>query len=88
MGRNWSSHGRLQNTKAVSNRAALLPAVQSRKDGNAVRPCVAFLHADDEPGKPNAVVDESMIPRLDAKEVAAVFSGPFHNFLKAKDEPG
>ncbi|KAI1447722.1 NUDIX hydrolase domain-like protein [Annulohypoxylon stygium] len=53
----------------------------------AVRPCVAFLHADDVPGKPKALVDESMIPRLDAKEVAAVFSGPFHNFLKAKDEP-
>ena len=27
-----------------------------------------------------------MIPRLDAKEVAAVFSAPFHNFLKAEDE--
>jgi coenzyme A diphosphatase NUDT7 len=27
-----------------------------------------------------------MIPRLDAKEVAAVFSAPFHNFLRAKDE--
>ncbi|KAI1390194.1 NUDIX hydrolase domain-like protein [Hypoxylon trugodes] len=52
----------------------------------AVRPCVAFLHADDVPGKPKAMVDESMIPRLDAKEVAAVFSGPFHNFLKMKDE--
>ncbi|KAI1409802.1 NUDIX hydrolase domain-like protein [Hypoxylon sp. FL1857] len=57
------------------------------KNEMAVRPCVAFLHADDVPGKPKAMVDESMIPRLDAKEVAAVFSGPFHNFLKAKDEP-
>jgi len=27
-----------------------------------------------------------MIPRLDAKEVAAVFSAPFHNFLRKKDE--
>lgn len=27
-----------------------------------------------------------MIPRLDAKEVAAVFSAPFHNFLREKDE--
>jgi coenzyme A diphosphatase NUDT7 len=53
----------------------------------AVRPCVAFLHADNVPGKPNLLVDESMIPRLDAKEVAAVFSGPLHNFLKATDEP-
>jgi len=31
-------------------------------------------------------VEESMIPRLDAKEVAAVFSAPFHNFLKPEDE--
>lgn len=27
------------------------------------------------------------MPRLDAKEVAAVFSGPLHNFLLADDEP-
>lgn len=27
-----------------------------------------------------------MIPRLDAKEVAAVFSAPFHNFLRTEDE--
>jgi coenzyme A diphosphatase NUDT7 len=27
-----------------------------------------------------------MIPRLDPKEVAAVFSAPFHNFLRSKDE--
>lgn len=27
-----------------------------------------------------------MIPRLDPKEVAAVFSAPFHNFLRAEDE--
>lgn len=31
--------------------------------------------------------DMSIIPRLDAKEVAAVFTAPFHNFLLAKDEP-
>ncbi|KAK0734996.1 hypothetical protein B0T26DRAFT_90673 [Lasiosphaeria miniovina] len=30
--------------------------------------------------------EESLIPRLDAKEVAAVFSAPFHNFLRAADE--
>lgn len=52
----------------------------------AVRPCVAFLHADDVQGSPAASVEESMIPRLDAKEVAAVFSAPFHNFLKGGDE--
>lgn len=51
-----------------------------------MRPCVAFLHADNVPGKPSLVVDESMIPQLNAKEVAAVFSGPFHNFLKQRDE--
>lgn len=33
-------------------------------------------------------VEESLIPRLDAREVAAVFSAPFHNFLCANDEPG
>lgn len=49
----------------------------------AVRPCVAFLHSDDITGKN---VGDSMIPRLDAKEVAAVFSAPFHNFLKSEDE--
>ncbi len=56
-----------------------------------VRPCVAFLHATDPPiptGTParTPMVEESLIPRLDAKEVAAVFSAPFHNFLRADDE--
>ena len=60
-----------------------------------VRPCVAFLHVDaaksssstngtNEDGQPT--VEESLIPRLDAKEVAAVFSAPFHNFLRERDE--
>lgn len=35
---------------------------------------------------PSASVEESMIPRLDAKEVAAVFSASFSNFLKSEDE--
>ncbi|KAI5923357.1 hypothetical protein F4810DRAFT_219078 [Camillea tinctor] len=53
----------------------------------AVRPCVAFLHSDDSPGRlPAPTADEGMMPRLDAKEVAAVFSGPFHNFLRVADE--
>ncbi|KAI0470126.1 NUDIX hydrolase domain-like protein [Xylaria cf. heliscus] len=53
----------------------------------AVRPCVAFLHAEDRPGAPPApTVDEAMMPRLDAKEVAAVFSAPFANFLHSADE--
>ncbi|CAG8957752.1 hypothetical protein HYFRA_00000090 [Hymenoscyphus fraxineus] len=52
----------------------------------AVRPCVAFLHSDDENGNKHSDVEENMIPRLDAKEVAAVFSAPFHNFLRKEDE--
>jgi peroxisomal coenzyme A diphosphatase NUDT7 len=52
-----------------------------------VRPSIALLHADDLPGvSPSPSVEESLIPRLDAKEVAAVFSAPFHNFLKTEDE--
>lgn len=56
----------------------------------AVRPCVALLHSGDDenlhasPSSPTA--DESLIPRLDAKEVAAVFSAPLHNFLLSTDE--
>ena len=54
------------------------------------RPCVAFLHSDDslqpDGGRPSPTVDEGMMPRLDAKEVAAVFSAPFHNFLTTRDE--
>ncbi|KAF4344739.1 coenzyme A diphosphatase [Fusarium beomiforme] len=53
-----------------------------------VRPCVAFLHADQRTaGEPAPTVEETMIPRLDAREVAAVFSAPFYNFLQAKDLP-
>ncbi|KAM0204675.1 hypothetical protein ACHAPQ_001965 [Fusarium lateritium] len=53
-----------------------------------VRPCVAFLHSDQRTaGEPAPTVDETMIPRLDAREVAAVFSAPFYNFLKASDLP-
>ncbi|KAF7542786.1 hypothetical protein G7Z17_g11274 [Cylindrodendrum hubeiense] len=53
-----------------------------------VRPCVAFLHAGQpSPGSPAAVVEDVMIPKLDAREVAAVFSAPFYNFLKTEDLP-
>jgi peroxisomal coenzyme A diphosphatase NUDT7 len=52
----------------------------------AVRPCVAFLHSEDPSGTHSASVEDTAIPRLDAKEVAAVFSAPFHNFLRATDE--
>lgn len=66
-------------------------------------PCVAFLHTDrtaDTDGAANAnananglgaesdiVVEESMMPRLDAREVAAVFSARLHNFLRTTDMP-
>lgn len=42
-----------------------------------VVPCVALLHAGDDPTDP----EENLMPRLDAKEVAAVFSAPFRQFL-------
>lgn len=62
-----------------------------------VRPCVALLHATPPPVSTSSItatnsataqptVEETLIPRLDAKEVAAVFSAPFHNFLRASDE--
>ena len=63
-----------------------------------VRPCVALLHTGDAtttttttttkkpPTTSSPTVEESLIPRLDAKEVAAVFSAPFHNFLRETDE--
>ncbi|KAG5930613.1 hypothetical protein E4U42_005275 [Claviceps africana] len=53
-----------------------------------VTPVVAFLHADKvDADSPTPLVEESLIPRLDAREVAAVFSAPFYNFLKADDLP-
>jgi 8-oxo-dGTP pyrophosphatase MutT (NUDIX family) len=53
-----------------------------------VTPCVAFLHADRKsPDEPAPSVEDTMIPRLDAREVAAVFSAPFYNFLKTADLP-
>lgn len=53
-----------------------------------VRPCVAFLHATSPTDRNNRPVDAeaTLIPRLAAAEVAAVFSGPFHNFLRIDDE--
>jgi hypothetical protein len=60
-----------------------------------VTPCVAFLHADRKSASasassshgPEPAVEDTMIPRLDAREVAAVFSASFYNFLKADDLP-
>ncbi|KAH7328823.1 NUDIX hydrolase domain-like protein [Stachybotrys elegans] len=64
-----------------------LPPVLARTH-LVVTPCVAFLHADRlSPDEPAPLVEESMIPRLDAREVAAVFSAPFYNFLKTEDLP-
>jgi 8-oxo-dGTP pyrophosphatase MutT (NUDIX family) len=54
------------------------------KTGLAVRPCVAFLHSADETEQ-RVSIEESLMPRLDAKEVAAVFSAPFRNFLRESD---
>jgi peroxisomal coenzyme A diphosphatase NUDT7 len=64
-----------------------------------VRPCVAFLRSvHDERGKESdegpldhrikskeLTVEEGLIPRLDAREVAAVFSASFKAFLRDKD---
>ena len=47
-----------------------------------VVPCVALLHVKDNPTDP----EESLMPRLDAKEVAAVFSVPFHKFLSHQND--
>ncbi|KAL4813969.1 NUDIX hydrolase domain-like protein [Aspergillus spinulosporus] len=49
-----------------------------------VRPCVALLHTFDEKTGENADPETTLIPRLDAREVAAVFTAPFHDFLKLK----
>lgn len=52
-----------------------------------VRPCVALLHSYNHVTGEDADPEEAFMPQLDAKEVAAVFSAPFHNFLKMCDEP-
>ncbi|KAL4992073.1 NUDIX hydrolase domain-like protein [Aspergillus falconensis] len=49
-----------------------------------VRPCVALLHTFDENTGENADPEITLIPRLDAREVAAVFTAPFWNFLKLR----
>lgn len=50
-----------------------------------VRPVVAYLHSYDEDTGQDANVGEQLLPRLDAREVAAVFSAPFRNFLFRSD---
>lgn len=63
-----------------------LPANLARTE-LVVRPCVALLHSYNEVTGEDADPEEAFMPQLDAKEVAAVFSGPFHNFLMMRDEP-
>ncbi|EGD99371.1 NUDIX domain-containing protein [Trichophyton tonsurans CBS 112818] len=63
-----------------------LPASLARTE-LAVRPCIALLHSYNEKTGEDADPEEAFIPQLDAKEVAAVFTAPFHNFLKVTDEP-
>ncbi|KAF2756615.1 hypothetical protein EJ05DRAFT_502112 [Pseudovirgaria hyperparasitica] len=56
-----------------------------------VRPCVAYLsptRAEADAPRSQTVdaskrIEETLIPRLDAKEVAAVFTAPFQHFLHA-----
>ena len=57
-----------------------------------VRPCVAYLSPTSDSsttssGATGSEVEDRLIPRLDPKEVAAVFTAPFHAFLK-KDWSG
>ncbi|KAJ5768552.1 hypothetical protein N7533_001135 [Penicillium manginii] len=47
-----------------------------------VRPCVALLHSFDEATGENADPEISLIPKLDAREVAAVFTARFADFLR------
>ncbi|KAL4795482.1 NUDIX hydrolase domain-like protein [Aspergillus venezuelensis] len=46
-----------------------------------VRPVVALLHSHDEKTGRDADPETELIPRLDAREVAAVFTAPFGGFL-------
>ena len=51
-----------------------------------VRPCVAYLSTPaPSPLHPNPDAAKDILPTLDAREVAAVFTAPFRNFLKEKD---
>lgn len=51
-----------------------------------VRPCVAYLKTPSpSPRNRNPDAARDILPRLDAREVAAVFTAPFQNFLFEKD---
>ncbi|QKX57504.1 uncharacterized protein TRUGW13939_04618 [Talaromyces rugulosus] len=62
-----------------------MPANLARNE-LVVRPCVALLHSYDAQTGKTADPETALIPRLDAKEVAAVFTAPFHDFLKLKND--
>ena len=52
-----------------------------------VRPCVALLSAPaPSPRNPEPDTARDILPKLDAREVAAVFTAPFFNFLREKDD--
>jgi hypothetical protein len=53
-----------------------------------VRPCVALLHSFDPATGANADPETDLIPRLDAREVAAVFTARFDDFLKLVNGEG
>lgn len=53
-----------------------------------VRPCVALLHSFDPATGANADPETELIPRLDAREVAAVFTARFDDFLKLVNDEG
>lgn len=51
-----------------------------------VRPCVAYLKTPPpSPQNENPDAARDLLPKLDAKEVAAVFTAPFANFLRERD---
>ncbi|KAI5199267.1 hypothetical protein E4T39_06321 [Aureobasidium subglaciale] len=47
-----------------------------------VRPCVAWLRSCNG----NSDIAKDLLPKLDAREVAAVFTAPFEQFLREKDD--
>ena len=53
-----------------------------------VRPCVALLHSFDPVTGTNADPETELIPRLDAREVAAVFTARFDDFLRLRNSEG
>ncbi|CEJ57341.1 Putative NUDIX domain protein [Penicillium brasilianum] len=53
-----------------------------------VRPCVALLHSFDPGTGANADPETELIPRLDAREVAAVFTARFDDFLSLRNSEG